>query len=384
MKNQGISFIIATVLCVTIFTILDIKPVAASGETIIGSLEIDDANFLRCYDWSVEQVCTGYPSNDVYDTAYLTAYLPPYQEGLYDNQVLQARLHKVLEIDGVVVANGLTVTIPAEGPYSPLFFPISRQGGAIWVEDQLFAYDKLYGSELYFEYDLSFDSLCYGYDQFPNYWTTQHFIDQKNGHVWNGHTYRISFAVEWFEVIYTYPPQYVKFGATDDIPDQYRPHGFSVGTSHYEEGWESWVWMLPDDEIHFACSTAWSETYGSASITGLYDAQFRTPDNNYATLIASSPGSFARSVYWMGGTTAGQVWVHSNSLNSPFSRFLVYVSIDNDNWRFSSEQFVYNGGDRWIDCGTPNGTYAYVMVVAYNSGITSYMKVNCVHCGSHY
>jgi hypothetical protein len=382
-KTKATTTVLISLLCISMFAMYTPKA-AATGETIIGSLSIDDSQFLRCYDWSYEQSCYGYPSEEKYDVAYLTAELPAWQGEFYDGEIVQARLHKILEIDGEVVANGLEIVIPAEGPYPTMYIPIGRQGGAIWVDDQTFFYDQWNGNTLYFQYDLTWSGLTYGYNQWPNYWSTQSFTDAVNGHVWNGHTYRISFAIEWFHVTPGYPVSYVKIGATDDLPDSYYRHSFNVGTSHSDNGWESWKFLIPDDEIHFACSTQWTETYGSASITNPYEAQYRTPDSNYATFLASSAGSLARASYWIGGPCSGTVYVYGDSMNSPFSRFLVYVSSDNYNWRLSREQLVYNQGDRWIDCGTPSGTYQFVLVIAYNSGSTSYMKVNCINCGGHY
>ncbi|HSV49537.1 MAG TPA: hypothetical protein VLH35_04400, partial [Candidatus Acidoferrales bacterium] len=199
-----------------------------------------------------------------------------------------------------------------------------------------------------------------------------------------GHTYEISFAIEWFEVVYTYPITYNKLGATCDIPDASGRHGFNCATTHSEEGWECWKWILPNDEIHFAISTPWTETYGSASISNPYEAQYRTPDGSYATFLASNPGSLARACYWIGGSTTGTIYIYGDSMNGPFSRFLVYASNDNSNWQLASEQLVYNSGDRWIDCGNPGITYQYVMVIAYDSATTSYMKINCINCGGHY
>ncbi len=367
-------------MLISTFAVLGVGPASASGEAIIGSMSIDDSSFLRCYDWSYEQSCTGYPSQDKFDTAYLTATLPPMDSRFDNNQFLQARLFKVLKIDGEVVATGLEIPIPAEGPYPTMYIPISRTGGAIWVDSQYFYYNYYSGNQLTFSYDLSWSGLTYGYDIWPNYWSTQDFTDAVNGHVWNGHTYEISFAVEWWN----FDGAGTKVGATDDIPSENNRHGFSCSTTHTEQGWESWKWMIPDNEIHFACSTPWTETYGSASITGATDAQFRVPDSYYGTFLASSSGAFARAAYWIGGPCTGTIYVHGNSLNSPFSRFLVYASNDNYNWQPSSEQLVYNSGDRWIDCGNPGITYQYVMVMAYDSGSDSYMKVNCINAGGHY
>jgi hypothetical protein len=381
-KTRIATLAIILLLCVSMFAVFTPK-VAATGEAIIGSLSIDDTQFSRCYDWSYEQNCYGYPSEDKYDVAYLTAELPAWDSNFYDGEMLQARLFKVLEIDGVVVANGLEIPIPAEGPYPTMWIPISRQGGAIWVDDQTFYYDQWNGNTLYFQYDLTWSGLTYGYDQWPNYWSTQDFTDSVNGHVWNGHTYRVSFAVEWEHVTPGYPMYYEKRGATDDIPDASNRHAFSVGTSHYDEGWESWKFLIPDDEIHFACSCQFKDVWGSAYITNPYECQYRTPDYSYATFLAASSGATARASYWIGGPCTGTVYIHGDSMQSS-SRFLVYVSNDNYNWQLSREQLVYNGGDRWIDCGTPSGTYQFVLIIAYDSGTTSQMKIDCVNCGGHY
>jgi hypothetical protein len=90
--------------------------------------------------------------------------------------------------------------------------------------------------------------------------------------------------------------------------------------------------------------------------------------------------------YWVGGFTSGTVYVYGDSIASPFSRFLVYVSNDYyGNWRLSSEQLIYQEGyDHWIDCGTPDGSYQYVLLVCYNSGTCSEMSIDCINCGSHF
>jgi hypothetical protein len=372
LNKKIIGIMIISILAISTLAMLTPK-VAATGEYQFGSMSIDDTSFLRCYDYTYEQAHDGRSSNDVYDTAWITASIPAY--AMDHDTHLQARLLKCLTVDGYTVHNGY---------WSPDSLGIGFTNGVIWVNTQEFDYYDWMGADnINFAYDLNWNSIYYGYDIFPNYWTPDDFANDLSGHGWARHSFEVTFAIEWWEQ--NWWGGWDKIGATQDIPDESHV-GPLVGcvTSHTDNGWESWTFMIPNDEIHFACSTQWTNVYGSASISYPYEAQYRTPDTNYATFLAASSGATARACYWIGGPCSGTVYIYGDSMNSPFSRFLVYVSSDNYNWRLSSEQLVYNQADRWIDCGTPSGTYQYVLVIAYDAVSTSYMKINCINCGGRY
>jgi hypothetical protein len=369
LNKKTIAILIIAVLAVSTLAMLTPKA-AATGEWQIGNISIDDSTFLRCYDYNYEQNNNGYTSNEKYDTAWMSVSLPAYTLG-YDAQI-QVHLLKQVTVDGNIVRNGIFIDGAA----------IGYTNGVTWVDTYYFDYYDWMGGECNPYYNLNWNSIFFGYDQFPNYWSPTTFED--DGLRWAGHDIKVYFAAEFYAQ--NWYGGWDKIGATCDIPDAVFDFHTMGGctTDHSEEGWESWKWMIPDSNIHFACSTQWTNVYGSASISNPYEAQYRTPDSNYATFLSASSGATARACYWIGGPCSGTVYIYGDSMNSPFSRFLVYVSSDNYNWRLSSEQLVYNNGDRWIDCGTPSGTYQYVLVIAYDSGTTSYMKVNCINCGGHY
>jgi hypothetical protein len=141
---------------------------------------------LRCYDYTYEQSHNGHPSNDVYDTAYLTAELPAYTLG--SDQHIQARLMKVTTIDGYTIHNGY---------WSPDNWGIGFTNGVIWVNSQEFDYYDWMGGSVNFQYDLSWDRIFYGYDQYPNWWSPEDFANDWGGFA--GHTIEVSFAIEWWQ-----------------------------------------------------------------------------------------------------------------------------------------------------------------------------------------
>ncbi len=188
--NKICAVVLLALLCVSAFAILMPKA-AATGEEIIGSLYIDDTTFLRCYDYTYETQTGGCPSNDVYDTAHLEATLPSCLN-IDDGTLIQARVLKILRVDGNVIANGLEVTIPAEGRYPTHYLSIGRTNGAVWVNDQTIQYHWWGGNTLYFDYDLSWNSICYGYDIWPNYWSPQDIADDISGHRRANHSFEVS------------------------------------------------------------------------------------------------------------------------------------------------------------------------------------------------
>lgn len=366
-KAKIVAIVIIALMAISAFAVLTPK-VAATGEWQVGNCYIDDSGFLRCYSYNYESTHNGHPSNAVYDEAYITGDLP--SGSLGSDQRVEARLLKVVTVDGNVVANGLFVDGILIGPTS----------GVTWVQTQDFDYYDWIGAQVYFTYDLSWNSVFYGYNQWPNYWTGDSFADMLGG--WAGHTISVSFAIEWYQQ--NWWGGWDQIGATCNIPDVYNPGPLSTATTHSEQGWETWKWMIPDGDIHFACSGPSQYTYLNAQVINPYNVQGRTPDGNYANLNTWQSSAMAQSTYWVGGTTSGTIYIYGDSTNSPFSRFLVYVSSDDYNWRLSSEQLVYNSGNRWIDCGTPSGTYQYVLLCTYDSGSYSCMQIDCINIGGHF
>ncbi len=128
-------------------------------------------------------------------------------------------------------------------------------------------------------------------------------------------------------------------------------------------------------------SIAWTETYGSATLSNPSNI-IGQANGAYAQLTANSQGSLARVCGYLNGFAGGRVYLYMRSLASN-SRVLVYVSENNINWHLVGDRYVsYSQSYSWVDFGMPPiNTYRYVLIIAYNSGLSSSINVDAVRTG---
>ena len=329
------------------------------AENIIGDVYNDDSSYDRyfCHYW---ESTYDEPTNAQYDTCYLVASLPPYTIG--EDCDVQARLFKSVYVDGDLIFNSMWI----EGIYY-------EANLKVWVDSAENPYYDWYGVSFGFTYNLNWDSIFWGYDAFPNYWSPDDFVDMFGG--WGGHTITVCFGVEWWKWDWY---QWVKIGATEDMTQM-----TGAPTSHAETS-NPLNYIICNDCTHFGVKVKWTDVYGTAYVINAGNGLGRTTDGYFAEVKATSYGATARIAYDLTSTDSGHVYIYGNSLNSPSSLVYVYCSPDNYNWYEASNQWVSNGNNRWIDFGDPGVSYRYVLAIAYDSGTDSWFKFDCINTGGHY
>jgi rhodanese-related sulfurtransferase len=116
---------------------------------------------------------------------------------------------------------------------------------------------------------------------------------------------------------------------------------------------------------YWATSISWTETYGSAVIYNPSNLLGSFPDGADAELGALYQGDMARIISVTSAQATGEILLYGRTAYGTYSRLVVYVSSDNSNWDFVSDQYVDNTDDEWISCGYASN-FNYVMVIAYS------------------
>lgn len=334
-----------TLLAVLFYSIsLSATPFVACVE--YGQVSIDSKTFNHYYCYTHENSHKGIPTPNQYDTAHITAV---FNNHAYQNKIIQARLFKY----AWCTEDGLTALCSI---------------GECWIDEGTQFFSVGYEPVFSFKHYLDFSGIVWPADP-------EDIVDHC-GTSFGNVEWNICYRVNWWYSNEGY--FWYEIGWSDEVP------GYKVWTSHDEMEPEAHNYIICSCCTHYPVHLEWSETWKSANINNIGGGVGRVPNRSFVQLKTYSRGSVARLVYDLSSLDSGDVWVYGDSSASPFSRLLVYCSNDNNSWRLASDQLIRNSGNRWINCGDPEIDYRYVMFLAYNSGIPSWISIDAVNTGNHY